>query len=192
MNVRYARHLAGAAIALLALGTSARADLDLFGAYYNNVARAAAANDAATVARLVAGDSYKVNNLDDTGRTGLHIAATNGNLQIAAILIKAGANVNLKDRLGNTALHAAVDRNHIEMAELLIEVGTNLDSENRNGMTPLMIAARHGNAVLVKAMLAKGADARKTDFTGRDAVSWAQEGRRPAVVQMLQRSAATR
>ena len=97
--------------------------------------------------------------------------------------------MNLKDRLGNTALHAATERNQIEMAELLIDVGADLDSENRNGMTPLMIAARQGNAVLVKALLAKGANARKTDFTGRDALSWAQESRRPAVVQLLQRAA---
>ena len=95
----------------------------------------------------------------------------------------------MKDRLGNTALHAATERNQIEMAELLIDLGADLNSENKNGMTPLMIAARHGNATLVKALLAKGANARKTDFTGRDAVSWAQESRRPAVVQMLQRAA---
>src|SRR4051794_19386137 len=108
MNSRSARHrsaryLGGAMIVLFALGPGARADMDLFAAYYNNVARAAAANDAATVTRLVAGGGYKVDNVDDTGRTGLQIAAANGNLQIAAILIKAGANVNLKDRLGNTA-----------------------------------------------------------------------------------------
>ena len=40
-------HLGGAMIALLALGPGARAEMDLFSAYYNNVARAAAANDAA-------------------------------------------------------------------------------------------------------------------------------------------------
>ena len=58
-------------IALLALGPGARADMDLFAAYYNNVARAAAANDAATVARLVAGEGSKANAVDDSGRTGL-------------------------------------------------------------------------------------------------------------------------
>ena len=103
-------------------------------AYYNNVARAAAANDATTVARLVAGEGYKANAVDDSGRSGLQIAAGNGNLQIAAILIKAGANVNQKDTLGNTALHVATERNQIEMAELLIDVGSDLNSENKNGM----------------------------------------------------------
>jgi ankyrin repeat protein len=186
------RRLGGAAIALVCLAASARADLDLFSAYYNNVARASAANDAATVARLVAGDGRNVNNIDDSGRTGLQIAAANGNLQIAAILIKAGANVNLRDRLGNSALHIATERNQTDFADLLIDVGADIDAENKNGMTPLMIAARNGNAVLVKKLLAKGADARKTDFTGRDAASWAAEGRRPAVVLMLQRAAIKR
>jgi ankyrin repeat protein len=185
--------LGGAAVALSALAASARADSwDQFSTYYNNVARAAAANDAGVVARLVAGGGYKADNVDDSGRTGLQIAAINGNLQIAAILIKAGANVNRKDGLGNTALHAAVERNQIETAELLIDIGADLNSENRNGMTPLMIAAREGNTVLVRKLIEKGADARKTDFTGRDAVSWAQESRRPAVVQLLQRAVAQR
>jgi uncharacterized protein len=202
MNARYVRRLAvrrpgarymgGAIIALLALGANAHAEMDLFSAYYNNVARAAAANDAATVARLVTGEGYKANAVDDSGRTGLQIAAANGNLQIAAILIKAGANVNQKDTLGNTALHTATERNQSEMAELLIDVGADLNSENKNGMTPLMIAARRGNAVLVRALLAKGANVRKTDFTGRDAVSWAQESRRPGIVQTLQRAVAQR
>ena len=136
------RRCGGAMIALLAWRPGAHAEMDLFSAYYNNVARAAAANDAATVARLVAGEGYKANAVDDSGRTGLQIAAANGNLQIAAILIKAGANVNQKDRLGNTALHVATERNQIEMAELLIDVGADLNSDNKNGMTPLMIAAR--------------------------------------------------
>jgi uncharacterized protein len=188
-----ARYLGGAVVVVFALAASARADgWDQFATYYNNVARAAAANDAGVVSRLVAGGGYKADSVDDNGRTGLQIAATNGNLQIAAILIKAGANVNRKDGLGNTALHAAIERNQVEMAELLIDIGADLNSENKNGMTPLMIAAREGNAVLVRALLAKGANARKTDFTGRDAVSWAQESRHPAVVQMLQRAVATR
>lgn len=191
-------YLGGVVVALLALAplalpNGARADgWDMFATYYNNVAKAAAANDAGAVTRLVAGGGYKADNLDESGRTGLQIAATNGNLQIAAILIKAGANVNRKDGLGNTALHDAIERNQVEMAELLIDIGADLNSENRNGMTPLMVAAREGNAVLVRKLIEKGADARKTDFTGRDAVSWAQESRRPAVVQLLQRAVAQR
>ena len=78
------------------------------------------------------------------------------------------------------------------MAQLLLDVGAAVDPENKNGMTPLMIAASRGNAAIVQALLAKGANVRKADFTGRDALGWAAESHRPVIVQMLQRAAAKR
>jgi uncharacterized protein len=191
MTARSARLRGGAALVLVLLvaAVNARADISLFGSYWDNVARAAAQNDAVKVRELV-GSGNNPNEDDENGRTGLQIAAINGNLQIAAILIKADAHLDVKDRLGNTALHYAADRNQVEMAQLLLDVGAAVDPENRNGMTPLMIAASRGNAAIVQALLGKGASARKTDFTGRDALSWAADSHRPAVVQMLQRAAA--
>lgn len=189
MTARTVLLLAGV-VAFLFAPAVARSELALFGSYYDNIARAAAANDAMKVRQLV-GD-HSPNQVDGEGNTGLRIAAANGNLQIAAILIKAGANLDLRDKLGNTALHLAVDRNQVEMAQLLIDVGAALDIDNRNGMTPLMVAASRGNAAIVQALLAKGANVRKTDFTGRDALSWANDSRRQAVVQLLQRAASKR
>jgi uncharacterized protein len=189
MTPRSARLLGGAALVLLLSAADARGDLSLFGSYWDNVARMAAENDAYKVRQLVVSGSDP-NQLDGDGRTGLQIAAINGNLQIAAILIKANAHLDLKDRLGNTALHYATDRNHLAMAQLLLDVGAAVDPQNRNGMTPLMIAASRGNIAMVQALLAKGANARQTDFTGRDAVSWAQGSHRPSVVQALRRAAA--
>jgi uncharacterized protein len=191
MRARSARLLVGAALVLLLAAANARADLNLFGAYWDNVARMAALNDASKVRQLV-GSGSDPNQIDDEGRTGLQIAAINGNLQIAAILIKANAHLDLKDRLGNTALHYATDRNRIEMAQLLLDVGAAVDPQNRNGMTPLMIAASRGNIAIVRALLAKGANVRQTDFTGRDALSWAADSHRSAVIQALRRAAAKR
>ena len=181
MTVRSARLAVVAALGLLVAVASARADLSLFGSYWDNVARMAAANDPSKVRQLVVG-GHDANELDENGRTALLIAALNGNLQIAAIVIKAGAHLDAKDRLGNTPLHYAAERNQIEMAQLLIDVGAIIDVQNRNGMTPLMIAASRGNIAIVQALLAKGASPRKTDFTGRDALGWAAESHRPAIV----------
>jgi len=180
-----------AALALLLSAASARADIGLFPSSDDNVAKAAGHNDASQVRQLL-GNGVSPNQIDDSGRTGLQIAAINGNLQIAAILLKAEARLDLKDKLGNTALHYAADRDHAEMVQLLLDVGAAVDAENKNGMTPLMIAASRGNAAIVQALLAKGANVRKTDYTGRDAVSWAADSHRPVVVQMLQRAAAAR
>ncbi len=74
------RLLCCAAFVLLRSAANARAD--------DNVADAAAHNDAAQVRELLGGGTSP-NQVDDNGRTGLHLAAINGNLQIAAILIKA-------------------------------------------------------------------------------------------------------
>src|SRR5712691_4164870 len=149
MTARSARLLGGAVLLVLASAVCARADVSLFGGYFDNVARAASNNDAAQVRQLVVG----------------------------------GNSPNESD---------ATDRNHVEMAQLLLDVGAAVDPENKNGMTPLMIAASRGNMAIVQALLTKGANARKTDFTGRDALGWAAEGRRPAVVQALQRAQAKR
>jgi uncharacterized protein len=165
-----------AMIALVMLGSTARAQLNInpFSAY---------------VRQLVGGGSGNPNQLDDSSRTAMHYAASNGNLQIIAILIKADAKLNPVDPLGDTPLHLAVEQNQIEAAKLLLDAGADVDPQNKDGMTPLMIAASHGNLEMVRALLAKGANPAKTDYTGRDAVSWAQDGHRPAVIDTLTRAA---
>jgi ankyrin repeat protein len=128
------------------------------------------------------------NQTDEQDRTGMHYAAMNGNLQIIAILIKAGADIDPRDRLGNTPLMLAAQRNQTEAADLLIEAGAKLNMQNRDGLTPLMIAAGRGNIALVRALLDSGADPHKTDFTGRDAIGWAQESHRQGVVEAIRQA----
>ncbi len=190
MSVRWPALLGLAAIALTAFGSAARAQLNInpFSQYYDNVARAAAQNDAEQVRQLVGGGDGNPNQTDDQSRTGMHYAALNGNLQIIAILIKANAKLDPVDALGDTPLHLAADENQTEAAKLLIDAGAGLDPQDKDGLTPLMIAASHGNLELVRALLAKGASPTKTDYTGRDALSWAQDGRRPAVVDAITRA----
>ena len=187
-----ARFTAMVGFALLALGVSApgaRADissaLNPFSAFYNNVARAAEANDVGKVrAMLTSGNN--VNEVeDDTQRTGLHESAINGNLQIAAILIKAGARIDARDNLGNTPLLYAADHDHLEMAKLLLDVGAQIDAENKNGMTALMVAAKDGEVEMVRSLLARGANPNKSDYTGRDALGWALDSHRQALVVLL-------
>ncbi|HMD64616.1 MAG TPA: ankyrin repeat domain-containing protein [Stellaceae bacterium] len=187
MKTRLIAMLMLAALGAAAVGSAPHAEINIFGTYGENVARAARANDAALVRSLVANDGNP-NQTDEEARTGLHYGAMNGNLTIIAILIKASAKLGVKDKLGNTALHLAADRNQAEAARLLLDVGAPVDAENKNGMTPLMVAANRGNIDIVLALLAKGASVTKTDFTGRDAAGWAAESHRPAVVQAIKRA----
>jgi len=188
MTARRTAVLGLAMIAAILWGSPSWADLNLFGDYYSNVARAAAQNDAETVRRLVGGGDGNPDAVDENSRTGLHYAAMNGNLEILAILIKANAKLNVEDPLGNTPLHLAADHNQTEAAKLLLDVGAEVDPQNKDGMTPLMIAANRGDLELVQVLLAKGASPTKTDYTGRDALGWAQESHRPAVVEAISRA----
>ena len=180
-----------AAIILGVCSPAARAQLNFnpFSAYSDNVARAAAKDDAAAVRQLVGSGEGNPNQTDDSSHTAMHYAAMNGNLQIIAILIKANAKLNVTDNLGDTPLHLAAEHNQSEAAKLLLDVGAEVDPQNKNGQTPLMIAASHGSLELVRALLAKGASTTKTDYTGRDALSWAQDSHRPAVVNAITRAA---
>ncbi len=187
MSTRRAAILGLAMISLVVAGSASRADFNPFSGYYSNVARAAAKNDAETVRQLVGGDNNP-DQTDEQSRTGLHYAAINGNLEIIAILIKANAKLNVEDLLGDTPLHLAADHNQTEAAQLLLDVGAQVDPHNKDGLTPLMIAASHGNLELVRALLAKGASPTTTDYTGRDALGWAQDSHRPAVIEAISRA----
>src|SRR6266478_5911098 len=186
LNARLAALLGLAAMAALSAAT-ARAQLNPFGSYHENVARAAKQNDSGTV-RLLISNGANPNQSDEESRTGLHYAAMSGNLRIIAILIKASARLDPKEKLGNTPLHLAVERNQAEAAKLLLDAGAAVDPESKSGMTPLMVVASRGNVEIVNALLAKGANVAKTDYTGRDAAGWATESHRPAVMQAMKRA----
>ena len=179
--------LAVVASALWMAAPGARAQLNLnpFGEYYKNIPRAAQANDVAKIRSLL-DDGYSPNQTDENGgTTGMHVAATTGNLQIMAILYKAGANINVHDNVGNTPLDYAAEHDRLDAAKLLMEMKANINDQNKSGMTPLMFAARTGDVELVHLMLEDGANPSVLDYTGRDAAGWALDSHRPLVVQLL-------
>jgi ankyrin repeat protein len=179
--------LAGPAPGVQAEGLSDA--LNPFGAYYNNVARAAEKNDVSQVRSLLASGNNPNQAEGDSLQTGLQWAAINGNIQITAILVKAGARLNDRDKLGNTALHYAAIHGQVEIAKLLLDVGAGIDEQNHDGTTPLMFAAQKGEVEMVRTLLARGANPNKSDYTGRDALSWGMDSHRPALVELLKQAA---
>jgi ankyrin repeat protein len=183
--------LAGLVAAVLCAGAPvARADLNPFGEFYKNIPRAAQANDAGKIRELLS-EGYSPNQTDENGgTTGLHVAASTGNLQIIAILYKAAANINQKDNVGSTPLEYAAEHDQLEALTLLLDMKARVDDENKNGMTALMFAAKTGDVDAIRVLLAHGANPTKVDYTGRDAASWALDSHRPMAVQMLKNAAA--
>jgi ankyrin repeat protein len=190
--MKYAYHALSAVVVAASLSVFAapvRADLattlNPFNAYYNNIPRAAQANDVGKIRSLLS-DGTSPNQTDENGgTTGMHVAAASGNLQIIAILYKAGGDVNQRDAVGSTPLDYAAEHDRYEAAKLLVEMKTRINDQNKNGMTALMFAAKTGDIQLVHMLLDGGANPNTLDYTGRDAAGWAVESHRQSVVQVL-------
>lgn len=86
---------------------------------------AGARGDVSEMRRLIA-KGTDVNSADYDGRTGLHLAASEGHTDAVRFLIDQGARIDPKDRWGNTPLDDAVRGGHATVEKLLRLVGEEL------------------------------------------------------------------
>uniref|UniRef100_A0A2C9W3P3 Potassium channel n=1 Tax=Manihot esculenta TaxID=3983 RepID=A0A2C9W3P3_MANES len=68
------------------------------------------------------------NELDENGRTAMHIAASNGSEHCVILLLEYGADPNKKDSEGNVALWDALLGKHESVIKLLVENGATMSS----------------------------------------------------------------
>ena len=167
---------------LLLAGSVARAVAIDFPDWYT-LANAASQNKTEDVQmKLRRGDDP--NFTDGAGRTPLGYAASFGNTTMLKALIDNRARVDYRDKLGRIALHWAAELGQVESIRLLLAAKSPVDATAPQGITPLMLAASANKAEAVKLLLAAGADAKKQDFTGRDALGWAAG--KPAAQRILE------
>jgi ankyrin repeat protein len=102
------------------------------------------------------------------GDTLLILAAYYGHPELVGLLLDAGATPDLVSATGMTALHAATFQCGPATVVRLLDLGAAIDRGSSMG-TPLMVAAEYGRPELVELLLARGADASRTDVWGRTA-----------------------
>jgi hypothetical protein len=107
------------------------------------------------------------------GDTALHLAAAAHRPVIVRRLIELGADVHARNRRKAQPLHYAVDggpgwrtQEQAEVVRLLIAAGAEVDAVDQGGVTPLHRAVRNRCAEAVAALLAGGADPRRTNGAG--------------------------
>jgi len=83
-------------------------------------------------------------------------------------------------------LHWACSGGHSEILRYLLDVcNISVDMQDNNGLTPLMIASAVGHEGIVKILIRKNADLRKTDYNGKTALHYAVSNNRVKIADML-------
>jgi hypothetical protein len=84
------------------------------------------------------------------------------------------------------SIHEAAKSGKLEAVQQHIKAGTPLNKKDSAGWTPLHWAAMRGHAKVAEALVAGGADPQITGLMSKTALNLAQDGRHPAVIQVLQ------
>jgi ankyrin repeat protein len=162
---------------LTAFGATAPLDRAMAQADINDLLvlpRAAERNDFDDILQMLQrGDP--VDSEGEDNRAALSFAAANGNIKIMDLLFDHQADPDHRDRFGDSALHWAASVGQVEAVKRLLAAHATVDAQNGQGVTPLMLAISNNHGEVVRILLAAGADARLEDYTGHDALAWAQD-----------------
>jgi uncharacterized protein len=146
--------------------------------------------DGAEVQRLLASPSSTVINTREssTGESALHIVARGRDLNWLTFLLGKGARPDIQDRNGTTPLAIAAQLGWVEGAEMLLRGRAAVDLPNSRGETPLILAVQKRDAAMVRLLLSKGANPKRTDSAaGYSALDYARQDPRAAtVLKMLE------
>ena len=114
-----------------------------------------------------------VNKRDKDGMTGLHRAASTGDVKEASALISMGAKIDVPDNSRRTPLQWAAEKGWDKMVELLASNGAAINIKDDYGKTPLHNAASYGHLETVKVLLKKGADVETVGNFEETPLHWA-------------------
>ena len=169
---------------------SAHAEGGLFDNPKNSLPGAVEANDPPRV-KYFLGRGENPDGKNNNGVPALVLAAMGGNPLIVKMLLDAHARGNLADENRNTALHWAAKRGDADVLLLLLDAKVPTDMQNREGATPLMLAAGAGHTGTIRLLLQSHADGRVMDYSGHDALDWAEDNRRNAAAKLLREAGIT-
>jgi ankyrin repeat protein len=129
-----------------------------------------------------------------TGNGALHILARDRDLTWLGFMLGKGAKPDLQNKEGMTALAIAAQIGWVEGAERLLRSRASVDLASNRGETPLMLAVQNRDVAMVRLLIGKGADPKRTDsVAGYSALDYArQDARSSAILKMLEEGPANK
>ncbi|CAG9334442.1 unnamed protein product [Blepharisma stoltei] len=104
--------------------------------------------------QLLAYFKYKhgmpINELDNDGKSLLHLAISNNNEYILSLLLTWIDDLEIKDKEGRTPLHAAVLSREYYLVRSLLVAGAKRKARDNSGVTPLDLAIQNGAFELIR------------------------------------------
>jgi ankyrin repeat protein len=144
--------------------------------------------DGAKVQSLLAAPGSVVINTraKSDGEGALHIMVRDRDLQWLNFLLSRGARPDIQNNQGETPLTLAARLGWIDGAQLLLARRASVDLPNSRGETALILAVQKRDMSMVRALLEKGANPKRTDsVAGYSAVDYARRDSRSAAILKL-------
>jgi ankyrin repeat protein len=146
--------------------------------------------DGAAVERILANPSSTALNAREagTGYGALHILVRARDMTWLSFLLGRGARADIQDNEGNTPLYYAAQIGWSEGVGRLLRAGAAVDMANNRGETPLIAAVQRRDIIVVRQLLARGADPTRTDSAaGYSALDYARrDTRSPEIARILE------
>ncbi len=187
---KFGRALAASMVLVLAVPASGQQGYsDSF-----NFLKAVRERDGGKVTDLVSEPGSIVVNTRDrgSGEGALHIVVRGRDSNWLAFLLGKGARPDLQSNRGETPLTLAAQIGWVEGAEILLSKRASVNLANGRGETPLILATQRRDLAMIRLLLSRGADPKRTDnVAGMSALDYAkQDPRAGAVLKMLEAKAA--
>ncbi len=80
---------------------------------------------------------------DLSGKTGLHLACSTGQLPVVKYLIEEGSDYNLQDKNGWTSIHFAAYNGHIEVLTYLLQNCPDIQGNNHSNINLYDLSTEH-------------------------------------------------
>ncbi len=143
------------------------------------------------VVQLLLSKGARVNNVNHSGETALHIASRKKYKDIVRALLGAGAEVNIQDKRGSTPLMKAALKGDVEIVNTLIQAGSDLNIRNKFDRTALIYATAKNHEQLALGLIQPGVDLNQKDKKGKNALIYSAQNGNVAIVKKLIQAGAT-